>query len=370
MKTFVWMTVAVSLGVCAFSTGAQAALRDGKRFDPAVAMTEPAAGAPPEIARMAWALGYWSVDYTRHLDGDSTWTANGRADITFMNRGHNLMERFHCDDFDGQGHALDTITFIVYNATLKTWGMGVADDWRECVVVYSGGFDGDDLVLRNARRPSGGLNLVYYRATLARRDDDAFTTRIDTSPDGTAWEPWLRLDYRRMDAADGLFTTAQDYGEPAPGLPEEARQFDFLIGEWDLSHHMTFPNGREAKWKANGTAVYMLDGHCVMEYSFYDVDPNLPDAATTIVRLWNRQMRRWECMYVTNRFNSILHFGGVKEGDRIVLHKFDADASDVPINQWTFHSWTPDSYGWYGNTSRDRGATWKKTWIIEGTRKE
>jgi hypothetical protein len=247
--------------------------------------------------------------------------------------------------------------------------MGVADNWRESVVVYSGGFDGDDLVLRNARRPSGGLNLVYYRLTLTRRGDDAFTTRIETSSDGTAWEPSLSLDYRRMDSDDDLFTTVEGYGAPAPGLPEQARQFDFLIGEWDLSHHMTFPNGREAEWKATGTAVYMLDGQCVMEFSYYDVDTNLPDAATTIVRLWNRQMRRWECMYMNNRFNGILYFGGVQEGDRIVLHKFDSDTSDVPISQWIFHSWKPDSYGWYGNASRDRGRTWRKSWIIEATKR-
>jgi hypothetical protein len=279
------------------------------------------------------------------------------------------MERFHCTDVDGLGNELNTVAFIVYNATLETWGMGIADSRREDVTVYNGGFDGDDLVLRNARRPRGGLALVHYRLTLHHNCDDAFTTRVETSSDGVEWSLFVHRDYRRMDGDDGLFTSADGYGEPAPGLPDEARQFDFLIGEWDLSHDMTFPGGRTAQWKADGTGVYMMNGHCVMEFSSYDVDPNLPDAATTIVRLWNRQMRRWECMYVTNRFNGILHFGGVKEGERIVLHQFDADATDVPISQWTFHGWTSEGYGWYANTSRDRGNTWAKTWIIEGTRK-
>jgi hypothetical protein len=356
----------LALGAVDVSAGT-ARLRDGKRFDPAAAMTERAAGAPEQIDRLKWMLGQWAVEYSV-FEQDTTRTGTGRADVTYMNRGHNMIERFHCPDLDGTER--NTISFIVYNENLETWGVGVADGWRESVAVYSGGFDGDDLVLRNALRRKGGLTLTEYRVTYHREHDDAFTVTVMASADPPSWKKLAVRRYTRLSEDDGLFTSATGYGEPAPGLPEEARRFDFLIGEHAMSHQMTFPDGRQASWTAAGTGVYMMNGRCVMEFSWYDVDPNLPDAATTIVRLWNRQMRRWECMYTTNRFNGILYFGGVEEGDRIVLHRFDADAADTPISYWTFHDWNDDGYGWYANTSNDRGKTWKKTWIIEATRKE
>ena len=345
-------------------------LRDGQRFDPGSSMTTQAAGAPEELARMAWMRGHWRVAYTRHIRDDSTYTAAARSDVTFMNRGHALMERLHCVDFDGAGHELNQLGFLVYNASLGTWGLGIADSWRENIEVYSGDRRDNELVLRHAARLQGGLTLTEMRLVVERRSDDAFTVTTLHSTNGEDYEPVVTAGYTRMSDDDGLFTGATGLGDAAPGLPPQARQFDFLLGEWDLQNDLTLPTGRQAQWAAYGTAVMMLNGHGVMEYTSFDTDPNLPDAATTIVRLWNRQMRRWECMYMTNRFNGILHFGGVMEDDRIVLHKFASDAADVPISQWVFHGWQdPSRYSWFGNTSRDRGATWQKTWLIEATRR-
>ena len=344
--------------------------RDGTRFDPAATMTARAETAPEELDTVAWMRGHWSVEYTRHVRDDSSYTATGRADITYMNRGHAFLERLHCPAFDGNGHDLNTLSFLVYNATLQTWGLGVADSWRENIAIYNGDFQGDALVLRNSIRRNGNLTLTDYRLVVQRKNDDAFEALLTRSTDGKEYAAFVTIQYTRLDKDDGLFTASNGTGEAAPDLPEQARQFDFLLGEWDLQHDMTFPNGRKAQWPAYGSATFMMDGHCVMEYASYDVDPRLPDAATTIVRLWNRQMRRWESMFSTNRANGILYFGGVLEGDRIVLHQFGADASDVPISEWTFHSWKADSYGWYANTSRDRGDTWAKTWIIEAARRK
>ena len=96
-----------------------------------------------------------------------------------------------------------------------------------------------------------------------------------------------------------------------------------------------------------------------MEFNWADLDPNLPDWATTIVRIWNRQMRRWESMYCTNRSQSILHFGGVPEGDRIVLHQFEAHLGDGPVSYWIFHDMEEDTYSWKAETSGDRGTTFE-----------
>ena len=342
--------------------------RDGNRFDPAATMTERAERAPEELDRARFLLGQWDVAYESWAADTLTAKASGHSVITYMNRGYGYMERFHAAGLGGM--ELNTIMFLVYNSAAETWVMGVANSQTENITMANGNFESDALVVHNVLRRRGGAQLTYYRTTWSADGESAFRVQLDTSSDmGKSWSKSVVCSYVRREAADGFMAGGSDFGEPASNLPDEARQFDFLIGEWNETHDMTFPNGQTAKFPSNGTAVYCLNGHAVLEYSWYDVDPRVPDHATSIVRIYNRQMRRWESMYSSNRFNSVLYFGGAMEGDRIVLHQFDSHTMDVPISQWIFHDWQSDSYKWHGNTSRDRGKTWQKTWIIEGTRR-
>ena len=50
--------------------------------------------------------------------------------------------------------------------------------------------------------------------------------------------------------------------------------------------------------------------------------------------------------------------------------QFSANTADIPINYWTFHDIGQDAYGWYANTSRDRGESFEKTWIIKAKRRD
>ena len=117
------------------------------------------------------------------------------------------------------------------------------------------------------------------------------------------------------------------------------------------------------------TAVYALNGHAILEHNWYDVDPNVPDAATTIVRIYNRAMRRWESLYLDNRGHSQLFFGGAKDGDKVILHNFEANTTSPLIPRYVFHDIAKDSYAWYAENSTDRGKTFNQTWGITFARK-
>ena len=127
-----------------------------------------------------------------------------------------------------------------------------------------------------------------------------------------------------MESAD-LLAVGAGLGSAAPDLPEEARQFDFLLGEWDAYQDITLPTGQNYKFPSTTTAVRAMNGHAILEFNWYDTDPSLADAATSIIRIYNRAMRRWESLYVTNRFNGQLFFGGVKEGDELILTLFEGE---------------------------------------------
>ena len=350
------------------SLHAQAEIRDGQLFDQGAAMTAPAATASGEMGQVAFLRGQWDVRATQYADGEATHSASALAATTYMNRGHAFLERFFCEDFDGQGHRRDTVIFLSQVPTTGAWNLGLADGWRENIRLYSGGFDGEALVVSTVLRVNGSGPLQQFELRLLPGSDDAFALEAWSGNLGAELaREWRREYTRRAESAD--FLAGAGIGEPAEGLVEPASEFDFLLGEWDEIHDMTFPNGQKAQWPANGSAVRILNGRAILEHGWYDVDPNQPDSATSIVRIYNRAMRRWESMYSTNRFNSVLYFGGSREGDEIILHSFDADVASGPISYWTFHSIERDSYGWYANTSNDRGATWAKTWTIRATRK-
>lgn len=366
MRTVIPVT-AVLLAV--FFVSPSHATRDGRRFDPAATMTERAQRAPEELDKAKFMLGQWDVDYEIWADDSLAAQTTGYAEVTYMNRGHGYLERFHSPEVDGT--ELNTIMFLVYNSNANTWVMGSANSQTENISMANGNFASNDLVLHNVLRRQGGATMTFYRTTVSPKGDEQFDVQLDTSADmGKSWSKSVRRSYKRRDPSLDFMTPQNDFGEPAAGMPDEARQFDFLIGKWNEIHKMTLANGQDVEFPSNGTAVHCLNGHAILEYAWYDVDPQVPDQATSIVRIYNRQMRRWECMYSTNRFNSILYFGGAMEGDRIVLHMFDANTMDTPMSQWIFHDWQKGSYKWHANTSRDGGKEWNKTWIIEASRKD
>ncbi len=344
--------------------------RDGRRFDPGRDMTQRAAGAPEALDRVTGFLGQWDVEVRRPVpagaEGEPV-RAKGRAEITFMNRGHALMERFHTADFGGR--SLSSMRFLGYNPGASRWWLGGANNRAESVWVADGAFNGPRLVLSDTRRLNGGVQRTEFRYTFEQPAENALKFALENSTDGG--KTWTMVEtrvYTRRTPTPDFLATGSGYGSPDPARPTEANGFDFLIGEWINTHDMTFPNGQKARWSVNATAVHALDGAAVLEYNHFNVDPSLPDAATTILRVYNRAMRRWENLFASNRGNGILVFGGRQEGDRVVLGNFAIDTSAATIPRFVFHSIKKDTYSWYSEASPDGGTTWTKTWLIDAKR--
>ncbi len=348
--------------------GVQAETRDGKLFDPGTQMTEPSEKAPKDIAKMADFLGDWDVTLERFPEGKDAVRSAGKARVTFMNRGHNIMERARFADFDGQGTALATMSFLSVDIA-GNWAYGEANSFTQAVTLASGDFEGKNLVLHDARRPGGALTLLLIRRTLAPAKNGGFTLTSEASKDfGETWRTTETRTYMARETQDGFFPVRDDTGLPAPGRSPEATQFDFLLGEFK-SHNWLLLGQQALRWPDHSTAVYALDGHAVMEFGWNDFDPSLPDAATTILRIYNEAQRRWETLYLPNRGNAPLHFGGVQEGDQIVLHTFGAinDGSQMP--QWIFYDVQPDAYRWKALVSNNRGEDYGLGWAIDFQRK-
>jgi|GEM_PF-1902764 len=344
-------------------------LRNGRRFDPGATRTSRAEGAPAQLDALAFYRGQWDVHRTVFdAEGEPTHTASCLAEVTYLNRGHGLFEQLHCVDFDGEGHSLDTVALLAFSLTHDRWVWGEASSFTESIQVADGR-DATPLVLHEARRRGGTPRQVFLRHSFRKVTDSGFELATEESEyEPGDWKPVVTKSYTRREPREDFFAPAGELGSPAPDLPPEARQFDFLLGRRTSTHELTPPNGQTLRWRSHSTAVHVLDGHAVMEFDWFDADPNLPDAATTILRIYNRAQRRWESLFLPNRGNNLLYFGGRKEGDRIVLYPFETDTGSGNISRFIFHDIDKDTYKWFAEGSSDRGKTFQKRWIIEVAR--
>lgn len=360
------------LSVCVLAlsiTGPSLAeVRDGKLYDTGTELSAPSEKAPAALAEMSDFVGDWDVELELYAAGEEPVRSTGTARVTYMNRGHGLMERSRIPNFNGKGHDLSSMAFLAVTQG-GVWSYGQGDTWTESVSIATGGFEGDRLVMHDATRPGGSIGLALLRRTLAPTEDGGFVYTSESSQDfGKTWSTSLKRTYRRHGGEGDFFAVRDDVGMAAPDRPQEASQFDFLLGEYDTKRWLWTPQ-RVLRWPDVSTAVFVLGGYGILEFSWNDLDPSLPDAATSILRLYNRSMRRWESLYLTNRSNAPLHFGGVQEGDRIVLHPFKAQTAGNNLSQWIFYDVRPDAYRWKGLSSFDRGNSFALTWGIDFQRR-
>lgn len=343
--------------------------QDGQLFDQGRTMTEKSPRAHEALDKMKGILGQWDVAITTYPTDSTTFNGKGMADIAYMNRGYAYMNRVHVPAIDEAENEANFIYFLNFSPANATWVLGEANSFSESVSMYNGAFKGKELHLSTAVRRSGSALLTMFRVEIAFSSKNKFSITTRTSTDnGDTWHHKMKQVYSRREASPDFMISQEGMGEPSPMRPAETEQFDFLIGTWNASHNINF-NGQWVQFPANATAVHAMNGHAILEHNWYDVDPSLPDAATTIVRLYNRSMRRWESLYLDNRGNTPLFFGGQKEGDDIVLHNFESDTSNPSIPKYIFHDIAEDTYAWYAESSVDRGKTFNKTWNITFARK-
>lgn len=345
-------------------------LRDGNIFDKGLSLEMESASTNPELKKLRPLIGNWNVKIRKATSDSTVHESNGIAFFYYQNRGHSVAEKVHVQNYDGEENELNTITFYAFNLAAKRWNIGIANSYSESVSIFDGAEDNGKLILKNAVRSNGGVDIIEKRLTVDYTSKNLIKTLLETSVlHSNNWKIMEERTYTANKEIDQSFFYNESFGTAQPNRVPESAEFDFLIGDWTAHQEFTFPNGQTAKWPSNGSGVYVLNGNAVMEHNWYEVDSSLPEAATTIVRLYNRVERRWECLYLTNRFNSMLYFGGRKEGDKIILTFFNSDNSKPSFSYFTFYDIEKDKFSWFAQSSTDRGKTFSTNWKITQVRK-
>ncbi len=331
-----------------------------KIFDPGFNLSAPSKLAPSETNQLIFILGDWKISETTFSDDKET-LRNGVSSITFMNRGHGYMERSYF--YDNRKTKEHNISFFAFGKFTKKWMLGSVSEIKEAIEIYDGQFENEILILNTAVRFNGGPNVIFSKLSYTKKSDSQFTTVMEESIDyGKTWHKKRSRIYNKTDQK--FKNLAPDFEGGNPERVEEAKQFDFLIGEGVAIQNILLPTGNWVKFPSKTTGAYTLNGKAIYEFNWYDVDKQNPESATSIIRIYNRNMRRWESLFYLNRTNSLLYFGGQKEGDSMVLHNFETNSANH-FSKFVFYDIGKKQYKWFGENSTDSGKTFKRFWEID-----
>lgn len=165
---------------------------------------------------------------------------------------------------------------------------------------------------------------------------------------------------------------------PACNTPE-ARQFDFWIGEWDISNRQANPAApSSAALYPTGSAemrVYpVADGCGIVEH--WEGNLSWGRVLGFSLRAYDPQSETWSLLLNWPAPNSgkpaaFSTLEGVFRHGRGEFFSSTTGADGtVTKNRFTFSDISANRYRWDAASSIDNGLSWKSTWIMEGIRRD
>ena len=136
-----------------------------------------------------------------------------------------------------------------------------------------------------------------------------------------------------------------------------ASQFDFWLGEWNLSS-----NGKPA---GTNTITREYDGAVIMERFVGSGDNQLEGMSVSV---FNPRTGNWHQTWVDNQGGYLDFTGGFSDGKMILSRKTTIEGKEVQQRMVWFNI-TPASFDWSWERSDDGGSTWKTLWPLHYQRK-
>jgi hypothetical protein len=135
-----------------------------------------------------------------------------------------------------------------------------------------------------------------------------------------------------------------------PGAAPAARQFDFWLGDWDL----TWDGG-------HGTnRIRSVLGGRVIEEQFHSADMTLDGMSVSV---YDEALDRWQQTWVDSQ-GSYIHLTGGWQGDRMELRAERLRGGRVVLLRMVFDQIAADRLEWSWERSEDAGQTWSPLWQI------
>jgi hypothetical protein len=148
---------------------------------------------------------------------------------------------------------------------------------------------------------------------------------------------------------------------PTPCSTPEARQFDFWIGEWDLTWPAEQAGGEPGEIMTGINQITQLYGPCVVEENFSTSDGSFRGHSVSV---YDEKDARWRQTWVDSAGAYLSFSGGSEDGDMVLSTEPVESEEGVLINRMVFSDITPDSLFWRWRRTTNGGDTWIDRWTI------
>lgn len=145
-----------------------------------------------------------------------------------------------------------------------------------------------------------------------------------------------------------------------PCSDPNSSQFDFWVGEWNLSWL-----DNEGKTLTGKNKVNKIMGGCTIEENFSTDDGSFIGKSFSV---YNSQKGYWEQTWVDNS-GAYMNFTGGMDGDKMILSRTVTGKQGNEITQrMVFYDISNDKFTWDWESSTDGGTNWNLQWRLNYTR--
>jgi len=157
---------------------------------------------------------------------------------------------------------------------------------------------------------------------------------------------------------------AQQATKPAnPCAVEQQKQFDFWVGEWDL----TWPGANGgAPGHGTNSIKRILDG-CVVEENFSG-QSSMPLRGTSI-SIFDTRAGKWKQTWVDNEGGYLDFTGEFSNGQMILQREATRPDGTRILQRMVWKNITDNELDWSWEASTDGGKTWQVNWPIHYKRR-
>ena len=148
------------------------------------------------------------------------------------------------------------------------------------------------------------------------------------------------------------------------GASPEGQQFDFLIGDWEVTATRYKEDGSPLfQYKAGWNAKYLNEGRMIVDdFKAYAPTGQAVSSYVTL-RTYSEATHRWEMagLSALQPAASAEWYGELKDGEMLLDAIGKDPAGNMVKTKIRFFNVEKNSFSWESKVSRDEGETWVKT---------
>ncbi len=148
----------------------------------------------------------------------------------------------------------------------------------------------------------------------------------------------------------------------SPCQAPEQKQFDFWIGDWDL----TWPGEKAGETAHGSNKILRILNSCVVQENFSGGE-SMPLLGIS-VSTFDARSGHWKQTWVDNQGSYLDFVGDFKDGQMVLQREAVRNGQKI-LQRMVFKNITANELDWSWEASQDNGKTWQVNWPIHYKRK-